>query len=130
MRSRSGRAFIRGAISIAAATIVEAPQAGHAAPLDDWARHEYETHCAVCHGLGGKGDGVFAAQLKSGTVVPDLTGLSGNNNGVFPSKRVYDAIDSGNLSGHGARTMPIWGARYVHTRILALTRYIGRLQAK
>jgi mono/diheme cytochrome c family protein len=129
MRSRLGRALIRGAIAIAAATIAQAHQAGHAAQLDDWAKHEYETHCAVCHGLGGKGDGIFAAQLKSGTV-PDLTGLSSQNNGVFPSKRVYDAIDSGKLSGHGARAMPIWGARYVHTRILALTRYIDRLQAR
>ena len=125
---RSGRAFICGAISVAA-TIAQAQQAGHAAQIDDWARHEYGTHCAVCHGLGGKGDGVFAAQLKSGTLVPDLTALSNTNNGVFPSKRVYDAIDSGS-SGHGTREMPIWGARYVHARILALTRYISRLQAR
>lgn len=130
MRSRSGRAFIRGVLTIAAATIAQAHQAGHAAQLDDWAKHEYETHCAVCHGLGGKGDGIFAAQLKSGTVVPDLTGLSSQNNGVFPFKRVYEVIDSGKLSGHGTREMPIWGARYVHARILALTRYINRLQAK
>lgn len=129
MRSRLGRAFIRGAIAVVAATIAQAQQAGHAAETADGAKHEYETHCAVCHGLGGKGDGIFAAQLKSGTV-PDLTELSRQNNGVFPFKRVYDAIDSGKLSGHGARAMPIWGARYVHTRILALTRYIDRLQAK
>jgi len=121
---------MRGAIAVAAAAIAQAQQAGHAAPLDDWARHEYETHCAVCHGLSGKGDGIFAAQLKSGTVVPDLTGLSSKNNGAFPSKRVYEAIDSGQVSGHGTREMPIWGARYVHTRILALTRYINRLQAR
>jgi mono/diheme cytochrome c family protein len=130
MRSRSRRALVYGAISVAVALIAQAQHAGHAAQLDDWAKHEYDTHCAVCHGLGGKGDGVFAAQLKSGTVVPDLTGLSSQNNGVFPFKRVYEAIDSGKLSGHGAREMPIWGARYVHTRILGLTRYIGRLQAK
>ena len=130
MRSILGRAFIRGAIAVAAATIAQAQQAGHAAETADWARHEYETHCAVCHGLSGKGDGIFAAQLKSGTVVPDLTGLSSQNSGVFPFKRIYDAIDSGKLAGHGAREMPIWGARYVHTRILALTRYINRLQAR
>src|SRR5262245_39496612 len=73
MGCRSGRAFIRGVISIAAATIAQAQQASYAAPLDDWAKQEYATHCAVCHGPGGKGDGIFAAQLKSGTV-PDLTG--------------------------------------------------------
>jgi mono/diheme cytochrome c family protein len=129
MRSRPGRAFICGAISVAAATIAQAQQAAHAAQAADWAKHEYETHCAVCHGLGGKGDGVFAAQLKSGTVVPDLTALSRSNNGVFPFKRVYDTIDRGS-SGHGTREMPIWGARYVHARILALTRYISRLQAR
>jgi len=100
MRSRSGRALVCGAISAAVALIAVAQHAGHAAPLDDWAKREYETHCAVCHGLGGKGDGVFAAQLKSGTVVPDLTGLAKGNNGVFPFKRVYETIDSG-TSGHG-----------------------------
>ncbi len=128
MRSRSGKAVMRVAISVAAATIAQAQQPGRAQSAD-WAKHQYDTHCAVCHGLGGKGDGVFAAQLKSGTVVPDLTALSAKNDGVFPFKRVYDAIDSGS-SGHGTREMPIWGARYVHTRILALTRYINRLQAK
>jgi mono/diheme cytochrome c family protein len=129
MRSRSRRALVYGAISVAVALIAQAQHAGHAAQLDDWAKHEYDTHCAVCHGLGGKGDGVFAAQLKSGTVVPDLTGLAKGNNGAFPFKRVYDTIDRG-TSGHGTREMPIWGARYVHTRILALSRYVNRLQAK
>ena len=42
--------------------------------------------------------------------IEDLTGLSGKNNGVFPFKQVYDAIDSGKLSGHGDRAMPIWGS--------------------
>ncbi len=127
MRSRSARARVCGAMSVA--LIAQAQNPGHAAPLDEWAKHEYETHCAVCHGIGGKGDGIFAAQLKS-AAVPDLTALSSKNNGAFPSKRVYDAIDSGTLGGHGTREMPIWGARYVHARLLALTRYVNRLQAK
>ena len=132
MRSKSGRAFIRGAISVAvaAATIAQARHGAHAAQAVDWGRYEYDMHCAVCHGVSGKGDGVFVDQLKSGTVVPNLTELSKKNNGVFPFQRVYEAIDSGKVSGHGTREMPIWGARYVRARVLALTNYINRLQAK
>ena len=39
----------------------------------------YEQHCAVCHGISGKGDGVSASVL---TVKPaDLTQLSKKSNG-------------------------------------------------
>lgn len=93
-------------------------------------KYEYRVHCAVCHGLSGKGDGPFAQQLKSGTVMPDLTELAKKNNGVFPFKRVYENIESGKVSAHGTREMPIWGERYVRARILALTRHINNLQAK
>ena len=93
-------------------------------------KYEYRVHCAVCHGLSGKGDGPFADQLKSGTVVPNLTELSKKNNGVFPFMRVYETIESGKVSAHGTREMPIWGERYVRARILALTKYINRLQVR
>jgi hypothetical protein len=72
----------------------------------------------------------FLRTSSSGTVVPNLTELSKKNNGVFPFKRVYETIDSGKVSAHGTREMPIWGERYVRARILALTNYINRLHAK
>ena len=119
-----------------------------AAEKIDIGKGEYEVHCAVCHGLKGKGDGPFAEiMLKSS--VADLTVLSRNNNGVFPFARVYEVIDGRQqMKAHGTREMPIWGNVYatmeasnyddypydaesfVRGRILALIDYLHRLQAK
>ena len=46
-------------------------------------KEEYEATCAVCHGLTGKGDGIYVKQLKEGAAVPNLTELSKNNASVF-----------------------------------------------
>lgn len=67
----------------------------------------------------------------------------------MPVERVYSIIDgSATVKAHGTRMMPIWGQRYrleaaeysrdlpyddaafVRARILALTEYVSRLQAK
>jgi hypothetical protein len=137
------------AIAIAA-TMAHAQQSGLAAKNFDRGKYEYEAHCAMCHGLSGKGDGPFAQQLKSGTVVPNLTELSKRNNGVFSFMRVYQIIDgTQSVTAHGPREMPIWGPRYksevgesvyddyradveafARARILALTEYVYRLQVK
>lgn len=137
-------------VSAIAATMAHAQQSGLAAQNFDRGKYEYEAHCAMCHGLGGKGDGPFAQQLKSGTVVPNLTELSKRNNGVFSFMRVYQIIDGvQDVTAHGPREMPIWGPRYksevgqsfyddyradaeafARARILALTEYVYRLQIK
>jgi hypothetical protein len=82
--------------------------------------------------------------------VPDLTVLARNNKGVFPFDHVYQVIDGRReLKAHGPREMPIWGqafnmqsSRYfpntppqdtesaARSRIMALTEYVYRLQAK
>jgi mono/diheme cytochrome c family protein len=136
--------------TVAAATMVHAQQSGPATKSFDRGKYEYDAHCAVCHGLSGKGDGPFAQQLKSATAVPDLTELSKKNNGVFPFMRIYEIIDgTHNVTWHGTRQMPVWGPRYrseagesvyddfradsevfVRARILTLSEYIYRLQAK
>ena len=137
-------------VSAIAATTAHAQQSGLAAQNFDRGKYEYEAHCATCHGLTGKGDGPFAQQLKSGTVVPNLTEISKRNNGVFSFMRVSDIIDgTESVTAHGPRQMPIWGPRYksevgenvyddyradveafARARILALTEYVYRLQAK
>jgi len=53
----------------------------------DIGKMEYDSACAVCHGLTGKGDGPLKSQLTK--PVPDLTILTKNNKGVFPFDRVY-----------------------------------------
>jgi mono/diheme cytochrome c family protein len=72
---------------------------------------EYETNCAVCHGVDGAGGGPYVELLTP--PVPDLTLLQKNNGGVFPFERVYEVIDGREeVKAHGPRDMPIWGDRY------------------
>ena len=113
----------------------------------DFGKLEYDSKCSICHGMGGNGDGHYAAIINTG--IPDLTTLLRRNNGVYPFQRVIEVIDGGKLlTAHGTRDMPIWGRDYrvqaelgytgvpwdpeiyVGIRILALAEYIYRLQAK
>jgi mono/diheme cytochrome c family protein len=115
----------------------------------DIGKAEYEQKCIICHGILGKGDGAYGQMLKKPAT--DLTVLSRNNSGVFPFARVFETIEGTHeLKAHGTREMPIWGKEYrsskyyddylydpeidrsyfARSRILALTEYIYRLQAK
>ncbi len=113
----------------------------------DIGKREYESSCAVCHGVNGKGGGSFAQMLQ--VSMPDLTTLSKRNGGVFPAARVYDIIDGrADVKAHGTREMPIWGRHFdyraapryddypweseafVRARILTLIDYLYRLQEK
>ena len=116
-----------------------------AQPKVDLCKREFETKCAVCHGLDAKGGGPYAEQLKSR--LPDLTALARNNGGVFPVNRTFETIE-GAGKGHGTRAMPVWGldytvqaaelltdlpynqAVYVRTRIMSLLEYLNQLQVK
>ncbi len=111
----------------------------------DLGKREYDTNCAACHGVDGKGNGVYVEFLKRSP--PDLTTMAKRNGGVFPLARAYEVIE-GAGPGHGTREMPIWGKDYsvkaaeyyvdvpynqeavVRARILALAEYLSRLQAK
>ena len=121
-----------------------------AADKADLGKREYDANCAVCHGTTGQGDGPYAGMIN--TRIPALTTLAKANGGVFPFARVYEIIDGTQVSkAHGARDMMIWGNDYVtraeglrddygarlydpavlaRTRVLALTEYVYRLQAK
>ena len=145
MNSKLIRAFTVGAIAVGAVTMAHAQQSG---PAGDRGKYEYGTQCAVCHGVSGGGEGPYSGYLNK--AIPDLTTLSKRNGGVFPFARVYETIDGRQaLVAHGPKEMPIWGPRYrvesgesfyddfraspevfVRARILALTEYIYRLQAK
>lgn len=72
---------------------------------------EFQNHCAVCHGVDAKGDGLMSRFL---TVRPaDLTQLAHKNKGVFPFWQVYGIIDGREeVRAHGTREMPIWGDRF------------------
>ncbi len=135
-------AFMPGVVACALCSMAAAALAQ---PKVDLGKREFETRCAVCHGLDGKGRGPYAEQLK--TSLPDLTLLARGNGGVFPVSRIYETIE-GAGKGHGTREMPVWGldytiqatevlpdlpynqAVYVRTRIMSLLEYLTQLQVK
>ena len=97
------------------------------------------SYCAVCHGTDGKGGGPAANALKAPPA--DLTVLSRNNGGKYPSMKVSTAIrGDGGVTAHGSKEMPVWGSIFnamsqghggvVQQRIANLTKYFESLQAK
>jgi mono/diheme cytochrome c family protein len=149
------RMLLAGASLFGTTAIAVAQQASSPAQSNqvDFGKAEFESRCATCHGITGKGDGPTAQYL---TRKPsDLTTLAKNNNGVLPVAAMYEVIEGGKeVPGHGNSGMPAWGnayrnqagehafdtpydvgafARseaYARARILALIEYINRLQVK
>src|SRR5512140_2542413 len=77
----------------------------------DIGKSEFQSSCASCHGSDARGKGPVSDQLK--TPPPDLTVLARNNNGVFPTNAIYEAIyELKTIPAHGTREMPIWGERF------------------
>jgi mono/diheme cytochrome c family protein len=72
---------------------------------------EYQNHCAICHGVDGRGQGIMSKYL---TVRPaDLTQIAQKNGGTFRFWQVYRTIDGREaVRGHGTRDMPVWGDRF------------------
>lgn len=110
---------------------------------------EYMASCASCHGEKAKGDGPVAEVLT--TKPSDLTQVSKDFGGTFPSEHVYKVIDGREMiNPHGDRNMPVWGYRYmagaieraqqvphdvdvqamVLGRITALVEYLESIQAE
>jgi mono/diheme cytochrome c family protein len=113
----------------------------------DLGKREFDTNCAMCHGLDGKGGGVMSTYLNRQPT--DLTTLAKANGGILPMARMYEVIDGArDVPADGTRDMPAWGNDYriqaaqyywdapydtevvVRSRILTLLEYINRLQAK
>ena len=112
----------------------------------DFGEFEYETSCASCHGVTGKGDGPMAQHLVARP--SDLTILAKNNGGVFPAQKVYEIIDGRkDVEAHGSREMPVWGRQFrstvphikelgladfgpeiAHARIASVIDYLYRIQ--
>jgi hypothetical protein len=100
---------------------------------------DFQALCAQCHGIDGKGDKVEDLQG------PDLTHLSQQHGGRFPSQEVYEVIDGRKKRPEHERLldMPLWGEYFqqkgipkdaaetkTKSRITALVRYIQGLQEK
>lgn len=136
-------------ISIVAGTtfgqmeVKTAPLTWHQAALTDGGELFAEL-CAVCHGLGAKGDGPAASAMKN--PVPDLTDLAVKNDGAFPREKVEDSIaGKSRVVSHGTLDMPVWGQAFEDVRpdmqeyrrkalsrqrIYNLTEYLASIQAE
>jgi len=99
----------------------------------------YASYCASCHGVSGKGDGPVAASLKARPA--DLTVLSRNNGGKYPSSHVATVLQLGaDVPSHGTSTMPVWGPllgkmdranpEQRALRVANLSHYVETMQAK
>lgn len=99
----------------------------------------FNSYCAVCHGVDGKGAGPAASALK---VVPtDLSTLSAKNGGKYPSLHVSSVLrGEAETPAHGSKDMPVWGPLFRHLsqghdaevqqRIANLNQYVESLQKK
>lgn len=68
----------------------------------------YSAYCSSCHGATGLGDGPAALGLKKRPT--DLTQLSANNRGAFPSSHITQILDHESAAAaHGSKDMPVWG---------------------
>lgn len=99
----------------------------------------YQAYCASCHGPKGVGGGPVAQYLK--TPVPDLTTLTRQNKGAFPTPRVAQVIRGEvDVKTHGIREMAVWGPFFlsqkntqeavVQARVANLSTYLESIQVK
>jgi hypothetical protein len=108
---------------------------------DPAGKAEYLTDCARCHGVDGRGN-VPGMSAVAGYISVDLTQLSNQNDGQFPHRRVYEAIDGRQRPPHLIGDMPAWGLNYsqarlgaaseeeVKRKISALVDYLESIQEK
>jgi mono/diheme cytochrome c family protein len=134
MASGLGLAVAVGLRSFAAAG-PDPPPEPRATPVGEGL---YREHCASCHGLSGKGDGLKSTRTE--VAPPDLTRIARRNRGKFPFDRVVRIVDGREIvKGHGGAGMPIWAdallradERYdqarVKERIREIVRYLESIQ--
>ncbi|MDZ4134089.1 MAG: c-type cytochrome [Paracoccaceae bacterium] len=131
------------ALALGASVSFAQDQSGKADPAEVAAgQSEFMMACAACHGEKADGNGPIATMFRN--PVPNLTGLSARNNGVFPFMKVFRIIDGrAEIRGHG-NPMPVFGNRFraelgeatgpfgaegpVRARVLELTFYLQSVQ--
>ncbi|MFZ0632828.1 MAG: c-type cytochrome [Acidobacteriaceae bacterium] len=100
----------------------------------------YNSYCATCHGVDGRGNGPAASAMK--TSPTDLTNLAKTNGGMFPDAHIATVLQFGvENSAHGSPEMPVWGTAFrslakgtaapdaqEQQRIANLTGYLKTLQ--
>lgn len=136
-------AIVFAGSTFAEVNVKEAPLTWQQAALTD-GEELYVELCAVCHGIGAKGDGPAAPAMSK--PVPDLTSLAARNEGVLPREAIENSIaGESRVISHGTIEMPIWGPIFekprpdwkvfrregaVKQRIYNLTEYLATLQVE
>ena len=104
--------FLKTACAAAVVVLAQTYSATAQSENFEPAASEFNNSCASCHGIDGKGAG-FLVRIFRGVDPGDLTQLAANNDGQFPSDRVFQVIDGREeVAAHGDRKMPVWGDRY------------------
>src|SRR5690348_12473627 len=67
----------------------------------DSGKEMFAHYCAACHGPGGKGDGPAASTFKKAP--RDLTRLTHDNGGKFPSAHVSAVLNMEDCCVHGSK---------------------------
>jgi mono/diheme cytochrome c family protein len=147
MKFATLRVIVLASALVGASTAAWAQDKTYLGKREDIGKKEYAAHCAICHGIDGKGRGAYKELLK--TAPADLTTLAKKNNGAFPTDQIAKAIDGREaIATHGPREMPIWGTElsirapgtdsansadedaYAQSRILAIIDYLIVIQEK
>lgn len=129
MRCSLGRSGLRvlllaavGALILGGSLLLmRAPQPP--APSQVPARELYATHCAACHGPGGKGDGPRAEVIRS--LMPDLSDAAAM--GKVDDAFLFEMIKKGSSQFGRSNAMPAWGMQLTDDEIRALVAYLRTL---
>lgn len=102
-------------------------------PASD-AKQMFNSYCAPCHGVSGKGDGPAAAALTPKPA--DLTQFAKRRGGTFSAKDFEDKLNGMAMApAHGSSQMPVWGPIFrqmgnEQLRVANLRKYVESLQVK
>ena len=90
---------------------------------DSPTRALYDAHCAICHGVSGKGDGPGARVIRQ--VMPDFTDPAAMR--AVNDRFLFDIIKKGSSQFGRSNAMPSWGMQLSDEEIRALVVYIRSL---
>lgn len=89
-------------------------------------RIAYETHCAVCHGATGKGDGPGARVIRQ--AMRDFSNADAMRE--VKDRFLFEIIKKGSSQFGRSNAMPSWGMKLSDDEIHAVVAHIRSLAAK
>lgn len=88
-------------------------------------RRLYQTYCASCHAIDGRGGTPLAKLFQKEP--PDLTRIAARRGTWYPEALVKEIVD-GRYAAHGNREMPVWGAVLTGDEIARIAEYLNTIQ--